>query len=66
MKPAAPPFRLLASVSDFTEHFGFPPPAHPLLTVVDLANHRHPPVTGPASTRRSRRFTICPRAASSS
>ncbi|RSK33080.1 helix-turn-helix domain-containing protein [Hymenobacter metallilatus] len=48
MKPAAPPFRLLASVSDFTEHFGFPAPAHPLLTVIDLARHRHPPVVGPA------------------
>ncbi|MET4105949.1 helix-turn-helix transcriptional regulator [Hymenobacter sp. UYP22] len=48
MKPAAPPFRLLASVSDFTEHFGFPAPVHPLLTVIDLAQHRHPPVVGPA------------------
>ncbi|MCA8830444.1 helix-turn-helix domain-containing protein [Hymenobacter pini] len=48
MKPAAPPFRLLASVSDFTDHFGFPAPAHPLLTVIDLAQHRHPPVVGPA------------------
>ncbi|RAK69742.1 helix-turn-helix domain-containing protein [Hymenobacter edaphi] len=48
MKPAAPPFQLLATVSDFAAHFGFPAPAHPLLTVVDLANHRHPPVTGPA------------------
>ncbi|RSK50000.1 helix-turn-helix domain-containing protein [Hymenobacter rigui] len=48
MKPATPPFRLLASVSDFTDHFGFPAPAHPLLTVIDLAQHRHPPVVGPA------------------
>ncbi|MBD2716617.1 helix-turn-helix transcriptional regulator [Microvirga sp. STR05] len=48
MKPANPLFRLLASVSDFTDHLGFPAPAHPLLTVIDLAQHRHPPVTGPA------------------
>ncbi|RSK44749.1 helix-turn-helix domain-containing protein [Hymenobacter perfusus] len=48
MKPAAPPFRLLASVSDFAQHFGFPPPVHPLLSVIDLGQHRNPPVTGPA------------------
>jgi AraC family transcriptional activator of pobA len=48
MKPATPPFRLLASVSDFARYFGFPPPVHPLLSVVDLSRHRNPPVTGPA------------------
>ncbi|QNH63909.1 helix-turn-helix domain-containing protein [Hymenobacter sediminicola] len=48
MKPAAQPFRLLASVSDFAQHFGFPPPVHPLLSVIDLSQHRNPPVTGPA------------------
>lgn len=48
MKSAAQPFRLLASVSDFAQHFGFPPPVHPLLSVIDLSQHRNPPVTGPA------------------
>ncbi|RTQ52396.1 AraC family transcriptional regulator [Hymenobacter gummosus] len=46
MKPAAQPCTTLASVSDFTAYFGFPPPAHPLLTVIDLGRHRKPPVSG--------------------
>ena len=49
MKQPAKEFRLLASVSDFTAYFGFPAPTHPLLTVIDLAQHRHlVPPTGPA------------------
>ncbi|MBG8553819.1 helix-turn-helix domain-containing protein [Hymenobacter guriensis] len=49
MKPPAKDFRLLATVSDFTQHFGFPAPAHPLLTVVDLEKTRHlTPPTGSA------------------
>jgi AraC family transcriptional activator of pobA len=49
MKQPAKEFQVLASVSDFTRHFGFPAPAHPLLTVVDLSQHRNPPPTlGPA------------------
>lgn len=43
MKQPAKEFRTLASVADFTQHFGFPAPAHPLLTVVDLAAHRNAP-----------------------
>lgn len=49
MKQPAKEFRLLASVSDFTEHFHFPAPTHPLLTVIDLAQHRQLVATdGPA------------------
>lgn len=48
MKTPPPPFQLLASVSDFAAFFGFPPPAHPLLTVIDLSQHRLPPTTGPS------------------
>ncbi|OGX89200.1 helix-turn-helix domain-containing protein [Hymenobacter coccineus] len=51
MKHTAKDFRVLASVSDFTQHFGFPSPAHPLLTIVDLAQHRGAPapsLVGPA------------------
>jgi len=49
MKAPAKEFKLLTSVSDFTQHFGFPAPAHPLLTVIDLEKRRHPvPTTGPA------------------
>ena len=49
MKAPAKGFTLLTSVSDFTQHFGLPTPVHPLLTVIDLANHRYvPPTTGPA------------------
>ncbi|MBO3270793.1 helix-turn-helix domain-containing protein [Hymenobacter defluvii] len=47
MKPTGREFQLLASVSDFTRHFGFPEPVHPLLTVIDLEKTRHltPPTT---------------------
>ncbi|RYU76086.1 helix-turn-helix domain-containing protein [Hymenobacter persicinus] len=49
MKQPAKEFTVLASVSDFTRHFGFPAPAHPLLTVIDLAQHRQlMPAAGPA------------------
>jgi AraC family transcriptional activator of pobA len=42
-------FRTLATVSDFTQHFGFPAPVHPLFTVIDLAHtHSQPPPSGPA------------------
>jgi len=41
MKQAAKEFKLLATVSDFTQHFGFPAPAHPLLTVIDLEKNRN-------------------------
>lgn len=49
MKQPAQPFRLLASVKDFTEHFSFPKPTHPLFTVIDLDQTRGVrPATGPA------------------
>jgi AraC-like DNA-binding protein len=49
MKQPPKEFRLLASVKDFTEHFSFPKPAHPLLTVIDLEQTRGVrPATGPA------------------
>jgi len=49
MKQPAQPFHLLATVRDFTEHFGFPKPAHPLLTVIDLEQTRGVrPALGPA------------------
>ncbi|GGF21780.1 helix-turn-helix domain-containing protein [Hymenobacter cavernae] len=49
MKQAAKEFKVLASVSDFTQHFGYPNPAHPLLTIIDLAQVRHlVPPSGPA------------------
>lgn len=46
MKMPPQEFQLLASVSDFTQHFGFPRPAHPLLTIIDLEKTRH--LTPPA------------------
>jgi len=49
MKAPAKDFRVLATVSDFTRHFGFSEPVHPLLTIIDLAQARHlPAATGPA------------------
>ena len=49
MKQPPKEFRTLATVSDFTQHFGFPPPVHPLLTVIDLqASPHHTPPSGPA------------------
>ena len=47
MKQAAREFKVLNTVSDFTQHFGYPSPAHPLLTVIDLAQPCHLPL--PAS-----------------
>jgi AraC family transcriptional activator of pobA len=41
MKQSVKEFKVLATVSDFTQHFGFPNPAHPLLTVIDLERTRH-------------------------
>ncbi|PJJ59899.1 helix-turn-helix domain-containing protein [Hymenobacter chitinivorans] len=41
MKQSAREFKVLSTVSDFTRHFNFPPPAHPLLTVIDLEKTRH-------------------------
>jgi len=49
MKTPPKEFRVLATVSDFTRHYGFPEPAHPLLTLIDLAQpHPQPEATGPA------------------
>ncbi|QKG58734.1 helix-turn-helix transcriptional regulator [Hymenobacter sp. BRD128] len=49
MKQPPKEFRTLATVSDFTQHFGFPPPVHPLLTVIDLQHApHHTPLSGPA------------------
>lgn len=49
MRTPAKEFRVLRTVSDFTQHFGFPAPSHPLLTVIDLEKTRHLiPPTSPA------------------
>ena len=42
MKQPAQEFKVLASVSDFTQHFGFPSPTHPLLAVINLADYQPP------------------------
>lgn len=39
MKPAAAPFAILDTVADFTRHYGFAAPTHPLLAVIDLAQY---------------------------
>lgn len=39
MKPTAARFTVLNTVAEFTQHYGFAAPAHPLLTVVDLARY---------------------------
>jgi len=39
MKPAAAPFAILDTVADFTRHYGFATPTHPLLAVIDLAQY---------------------------
>jgi AraC family transcriptional activator of pobA len=49
MKQATKDFCTLATVSDFTQHFGYPAPVHPLFTVIDLEQTRHQrPPSGPA------------------
>jgi AraC family transcriptional activator of pobA len=40
MKQPAKYFRVLATVTDYTRFYGLPAPAHPLLTLIDLAQAR--------------------------
>lgn len=42
MKAPAAHFAVLDTVADFTQHYGFAPPTHPLVTVIDLAQYPHP------------------------
>ncbi len=42
MKPSTASFAVLSTVADFTAHYGFAPPSHPLVTVVDLAQYPPP------------------------
>jgi len=42
MKHPAARFAVLHSVADFTRHYGFAPPDHPLVTVIDLAQYPVP------------------------
>ncbi|MGI4863801.1 MAG: helix-turn-helix transcriptional regulator [Janthinobacterium lividum] len=42
MKTLAAPFIALNTVADFTQHYGFAAPTHPLLTVIDLARYAPP------------------------
>ena len=39
MKPSAARFATLPTVADFTRHYGFAPPTHPLVAVIDLARY---------------------------
>lgn len=50
MKPPTQDFHTLHTVTDFTRFCGLPAPAHPLLTLIDLAQTRHLPPP-PATTR---------------
>ena len=43
MKQPAKNMQVLATVTDYTRLCGLPAPAHPLLTVIDLAQTRHQP-----------------------
>ena len=43
MKQPAQEFRVLATVTDYTRFCGLPAPAHPLLTIIDLAQTRNLP-----------------------
>ena len=42
MKTPAARFAVLHTVADFAQHYGFAPPAHPLVTVIDLAQYPVP------------------------
>ncbi|MBO2011912.1 helix-turn-helix domain-containing protein [Hymenobacter negativus] len=42
MKSTTSRFTVLNTVADFTTHYGFAPPSHPLLTVIDLAQYPPP------------------------
>ena len=39
MTTSASRFSVLHTVADFTQHYGFTPPIHPLVTVIDLAQY---------------------------
>jgi AraC-like DNA-binding protein len=47
MKPTPARFTVLTTVADFAQHYGFAPPAHPLITVVDLSQYPPPAATTP-------------------
>lgn len=53
---STPSFATLATVADFTRHYGFPPPAHPLVTVVDLA--QYPPAGAAVAPAWRARYAI--------
>ncbi|MDF7815791.1 helix-turn-helix domain-containing protein [Hymenobacter sp. YC55] len=42
MKASTARFAVLETVADFTQHYGFAPPSHPLVTVIDLAQYPVP------------------------
>ena len=46
MKQSGKDFKVLNTVTEYTRFYGLPAPAHPLLTVMDLASLRH--MTSPA------------------
>lgn len=48
MKPTTARFTALHTVAEFTEYYGFAPPAHPLLTVIDLSQYPLPLMHKPA------------------
>ncbi|HEX8330493.1 MAG TPA: helix-turn-helix transcriptional regulator [Hymenobacter sp.] len=56
MKNPPKEFKLLASVTDFTRHFGFPAPSNPLLAVIDLEHTRH--LTPPAGAALRQLYII--------
>ena len=58
MKQPTKPFRVLNTVTDYTRFCGLPAPAHPLLTLIDLAKTRHLPPPATNTTVVQQLYTI--------
>ncbi|AWM32324.1 helix-turn-helix domain-containing protein [Hymenobacter nivis] len=51
-------FQVLATVTDYTRFCGLPAPAHPLLTLIDLAGARHAPPPAPLPPVMQQLYTV--------
>ena len=51
MSASSTPFTALHTVADFAQHYGFPPPNHPLVAVIDLAQHSPTEFIAPPALR---------------
>jgi len=58
MKPSVPEVKVLQTVTEYTSYYGLPAPAHPLLTVVNLALARELPLPVPVVPVAQQFYTV--------